>query len=448
MKSTARSIIVLLLGLLVFACSKDDSGSEVQMVESVPENPTPEPESKSAEKQITSFKFPGLEAEGVTVDVSAEIDQENLSVFAELPIGTQVTSLEPQLEVSPGATVVPTGPQDFTEAVEYTVTAENGSSVSYLATVEVPLSQKEILLRILELNPLHTLDWDESEDIGNWDGVTLDDNGNIIELEFFDYIESRGRRITLLPEEIRGLKYLEKLILTDNQLTVLPDAIGELNNLTILNLHRNKIVEIPSTIGQLEKLVELRLTSNRLENVPEDLWRIPSLEYLDLSYNRIQEMPSVLGELSKLKELHLSQNNFKALPPEISMLENLEILTIRDNDLTELPAEIGSLKKLEHLNLAFNDLTYLPAEFANLKNLKYLNLGANQLSNPLNLPLISSGLIVECKSNLEQLLLGGNPDLDVLPQCICDMDPAYGGTTDIDIVPDKVICQGDVLDPD
>ena len=43
-----------------------------------------------------------------------------------LPYGTDVTAIEPTIELSLGATVDLSGVQDFTNPVTYTVTAEDG----------------------------------------------------------------------------------------------------------------------------------------------------------------------------------------------------------------------------------------------------------------------------------------------------------------------------------
>jgi hypothetical protein len=54
------------------------------------------------------------------------------------PKGTVVTSLTPTIVVSEKATVSPTGAQDFTNSVTYTVTAEDGTTKkTYTATATV-----------------------------------------------------------------------------------------------------------------------------------------------------------------------------------------------------------------------------------------------------------------------------------------------------------------------
>ncbi|MBR2177880.1 MAG: hypothetical protein IJ921_01925, partial [Paludibacteraceae bacterium] len=69
----------------------------------------------SNECDITSFTIAG---------VAATISGTNIT--AEVPAGTDVTALTPVIVTSDGATVDPTTAQDFSSAVEYTVTAEDG----------------------------------------------------------------------------------------------------------------------------------------------------------------------------------------------------------------------------------------------------------------------------------------------------------------------------------
>lgn len=81
----------------------------------------------SNECDITSFTIAG---------VAATIS--GTSITAELPAGTDVTALIPSIVTSTGATVDPTTAQDFSSAVEYTVTAEDGvTTKTYTVTITV-----------------------------------------------------------------------------------------------------------------------------------------------------------------------------------------------------------------------------------------------------------------------------------------------------------------------
>jgi hypothetical protein len=58
------------------------------------------------------------------------------SISVEVPAGTDITSLEPSITYT-GVLISPTGAQDFTEPVEYEVTAQDMSKQIYTVTVEV-----------------------------------------------------------------------------------------------------------------------------------------------------------------------------------------------------------------------------------------------------------------------------------------------------------------------
>jgi len=81
----------------------------------------------SNECDITSFTIAG---------VAATISGTNIT--AEVPAGTDVTALTPVIVTSDGATVEPETAQDFSSAVEYTVTAEDGvTKKTYTVTITV-----------------------------------------------------------------------------------------------------------------------------------------------------------------------------------------------------------------------------------------------------------------------------------------------------------------------
>lgn len=86
--------------------------------------------SQSSEKKITKFSINGVN--GTVIEALKQIG-------VTLPAGTDVTALTPTIEISYFATVNPASgvAQDFTNPVEYTVTAENGTTQKYTVTVVV-----------------------------------------------------------------------------------------------------------------------------------------------------------------------------------------------------------------------------------------------------------------------------------------------------------------------
>ena len=99
------------------------------------------------EKSILSFRFDALDEEGAIDEIARRIS------FL-LPAGTDVTELVPTIEVSEGATVEPASgvAQDFTNPVNYTVTAQNGTTAVYTVTViveggEIEPTGKTVLIK-------------------------------------------------------------------------------------------------------------------------------------------------------------------------------------------------------------------------------------------------------------------------------------------------------------
>jgi internalin A len=108
-------------------------------------------------------------------------------------------------------------------------------------------------------------------------------------------------------------------------LTEIPKIIFEqCHDLININLssdefsdNKNTITEIPSEIKRLKKLARLNLSNNKITEIKEDLCELSNLSYLDLTGNRITHLPSKVANLPKLESLLLEGNPFDSLPPEI-----------------------------------------------------------------------------------------------------------------------------------
>ena len=87
---------------------------------------------KSSVKLINAFSFLGLNPE-----VDGAVDNTNYVINLLVPSGTDLTKLIPTISISDSATISPnTGiAEDFTNPVTYTVTAQDGSTQSYVVTV-------------------------------------------------------------------------------------------------------------------------------------------------------------------------------------------------------------------------------------------------------------------------------------------------------------------------
>lgn len=125
MKNTKKISFLLLLTLLLGSC--DDF-----LVTTV--------ENKSSNlKMINSFKFLKIENNQLVIkaDISGKVDEATKTIAVIVPKSTVVTNLIPTFLGAPKSTVTPGNkvPQDFTNPVNYTVTAQNGTQIFYTVTI-------------------------------------------------------------------------------------------------------------------------------------------------------------------------------------------------------------------------------------------------------------------------------------------------------------------------
>jgi hypothetical protein len=114
---TFLALVLVVGGVMVTSCTKEEALSD--------------------KKEILSFIFEASK--------NAELDHNVLGVItdnvitADVPFGTITSGLIPTIEVSPNATLTPIdgGTFDFSTPVSFTVTAENGSTKEFTATVAV-----------------------------------------------------------------------------------------------------------------------------------------------------------------------------------------------------------------------------------------------------------------------------------------------------------------------
>ncbi|GAB3997252.1 hypothetical protein GCM10028807_41960 [Spirosoma daeguense] len=135
MKTFHRLFVALaMLGLLnLVSCKKTDPVVTPGGTTTTPgSNTTTTGTTKSSAKDILGFEFSGLNPV-----VKATIDATAKTIAATVPANTDVTKLAPSISLSAKATVSPGSgvAQDFSKAVTYTVTAEDGSTQAYTVTV-------------------------------------------------------------------------------------------------------------------------------------------------------------------------------------------------------------------------------------------------------------------------------------------------------------------------
>ena len=103
--------------------------------------------------------------------------------------------------------------------------------------------------------------WLSDLPIGEWHGVTTDDEGRVTRLNLSDNLLTGE-----LPAELGSLSNLKWLYLHANQLEgELPAELGNLSNLRWLSLSGNRLTgDIPTELGKLSNMEGLWLNENGL----------------------------------------------------------------------------------------------------------------------------------------------------------------------------------------
>lgn len=155
------------------------------------------------------------------------------------------------------------------------------------------------LLTIFERLNTMSDGWDTSENMINWDNITLweandtdlpcpEAAGRVRSATFFMFNTKET-----IPQEIKYLKYLETLYVGSNVNTML------------------KSIDLGSEVCTLDYLKNLTIFSYGLVTLPDDFKNLGnSLEYLDLSANNFASVPDVLTKenFPKLTTLRLVSN--------------------------------------------------------------------------------------------------------------------------------------------
>ncbi|KXX71071.1 DUF5018 domain-containing protein [Flammeovirga sp. SJP92] len=280
----------------------------------------------SSEKKITSFKF---NIEGTMYE--GEIDEDNFEITFSLPNTIDLSNLTPIIEISEKATINPSNnsAQDFTNTVNYEVTAEDGSKQEYTVNITILTSLEndravleEFYNANLQYNTLFTyLDWDlEADSMEDWQGVTIKDG-----------------RVT-------------RLIISVIYVNEIPKSIGQLSELTSLTIVGTDLKEVPVEICDLEKLEILSLYSNKLTSLPSAIGKLKSLNILQLQENELDALPIEMEQMSSLLSLDVHNNNISELHPGLANIPNLMTLNVKGNPLTSIPQVICD-KKNEINNL-------------------------------------------------------------------------------------------------
>ncbi len=411
---TSLKLLLLSMILLLSSCSSDDDSNPVL--------------TESSAKQIVNFTFLASNNTGLAEDVTAQISEENKTITATLPFGPDSATLTPSLEISDKATVSPNSsePQNFTNPVTYTVTAEDGSTREYTVQITIdPNTAKEILsFKFLKDNNSELPEDIEAEI-------------NQQEKTIIAYVPP-DTDFMLTPAITISEKATIAITTTDFTAPTVSYTVTAEDGST-QEYQISVIMKFPSDRQVLERLYKIN-PENRLEwdlMLPIENWEGVSLDAtsenvttLLLEDKNITLLPREIGELSNLKQLFLGKNSLTSLPTEIGKLTLMAVLAVNNNTLTSIPDQIETLDNLLILSLSNNLLASIPEAIGDLDNLDSLSLANNSLTSlPSEIGMLTT---------LTNLFIKNNPGLTGIPQEICDMEANYGTIISMN---EGVICQ-------
>ena len=199
-------------------------------------------------------------------------------------------------------------------------------------------------------------------------------------------LKIRTKGIRTIPEDIKDLENVTRLVLVRGDLEGFPSAVCQLNKLTHLTLSVNKkIKEIPpGACGKMKRLIRLSMSGCGLTCLPKDLDQMVNLETLNLADNSLSHLGNGLKNMTKLTYVDLGDNPFESLEEEFPFdtLLNIEELYLENTNMKTLPGGIGQMVKIKIIWLEGNKLECLPKEFCNLPSDAQVFLDGNPLTSP------------------------------------------------------------------
>ena len=397
-------------------CGDDSTGP--------PPPPPPSPPARIPTTVVVSPAVVTLSDIGQTVQLSAEVRDQNGDVMRSGAAVRWVSMVPSVAEVSSSGLVVGVAPGRAT----ISATSGNARGTSQITVANRDRAVLEALYDATDgPNWVDNTNWLTDRPLGEWYGVQTDERGRVVRLTLAGTWDSEARRWVShgltgpIPPELGGLASLEVLYLQSNELTgPIPPELGGLASLEALNLYGNGLAgPIPPQVGDLSNLEWLNLSANELTGaIPPELGSLNNLRSLRLASNELTgAIPPELGDLSNLEQLYVGGNELTgAIPPELGDLSNLEQLYVGGNELTgAIPPELGDLSNLEELYVGGNELTgAIPPELGDLSNLEELYVNGNELTGAI--PPELGGL-----SSLERLDLRGNELLGAIPRTFLNL---------------------------
>ena len=247
--------------------------------------------------------------------------------------------------------------------------------------------------------------WSSDAPLDEWQGVTTDAEGRVIELSL-----DRNGLNGPMPAELVRLERLRSLSLVGNQLTgSIPTGIGGLADLELLEVSYNRLSgSIPPEIGGLVRLRELGARGNNFSHgpLPRAMTNLDNLEILRLDRTFLcapldAVFQAWLGAIDDVEVDDCEDMERSALIALYNAADG-ENWTGRLNWLTGAPlgawhgVATNDLGQVTGLNLEDNNLKgTLPSRLGDLRSLSVLDLSNNsRLTGPLPASLSGLGLTV------------------------------------------------------
>ena len=219
------------------------------------------------------------------------------------------------------------------------ITADTGTiSASVEIVVEIPDPDREALVLLYEATGgpgwTNSSNWLSNEPLGEWYGVTADEDGRVI-----------------------------GLVLTENNLDgPLPAAVIGIEKLQAIDVRYNNLTgSVPSGLANSAAVTWFALGHNEFTGtIPSDFGNMVSVQFFHLGANNLQgPIPSELGNLSSVLYFHLGENNLTGtIPSSLGNMKNVQQLLLQNNNLSgSIPPELVDLPRLTRLPLGGNPLT-------------------------------------------------------------------------------------------
>jgi Leucine-rich repeat (LRR) protein len=376
-----RFYLVVLGVLSIIACSSDGDG-----------NGDPNVVLDTA-KQITSFKFTRLVNSELGTDVIAVIDETAKTITAAIPFGVDVTALRPEITIK-GSSITPNTTQDFSATVDYTVTAEDGSTQVYkviLTTITSEIKTIDAFIFLATNNRVLTNDViaeinETTKTITATVPSGTDLTGLIPEIYISgagvvpasDVAQNFGSSMSYMVTATDGSKQVYTVNIVESDREFLIEFFNANSENTLgWNLNDKTMNSWEGVTHNGGKVTALSLADKKISVLPYSFGNLVSLENLDLSKNEISILPYTLGNLVSLESLDLSKNEISMLPYTLGNLTALTHLELSDNKISIIPKQIGNLTGLTGLYFAKNNLSNIPMSIANLNNVVDVDFSEN-----------------------------------------------------------------------